>query len=235
MIALQQPIRHLLPHDAFTVSNSDSNFSPLWFAACSQSKPGFADNGTDGAAECWTLVGTPSFAVDEIKETTMQDPVTGAFLPQDNSYLNTVPGPALFKAFCDAVQPSLEAAAAATEKNGGETTVIVPETTYLQAQRWGSGLPAPTVGLVDENIETVCGVRYAKHIPSLVYPRPDNDNNDNNDDATATVPAKDFLADDAQGLYYAGDFCSQRNPGFEAAALSGLDVAEHMMKANQLN
>ena len=40
----------------------------------------------------------------------------------------------------------------------------------------------------------------------------------------------DFLADETLGLYYAGDFCSKRNPGFEAAALSGLDVAEHMLR-----
>jgi predicted NAD/FAD-dependent oxidoreductase len=220
MIALKQPIRHLLPHDTFTVNTDrgNNNDSPLWFAACSQSKPGMADH--PDAAECWTLVGTPQFAVSEIKDTSMQDPVTGAFLPQENGYLNTIPGPALFQAFVDAVQPSLTAAAA------GETGVaVVPETTYLQAQRWGSGLPAPTVGLSEEDIETVCGVRYAKRIPSLVYPRSDD----------ATVPKLDYLADDEQGLYYAGDFCSQRNPGFEASALSGLDVAEHMIKANLLN
>jgi predicted NAD/FAD-dependent oxidoreductase len=235
MIALREPIRHLLPHDAFTVNNNDnsnsdtdSTDSPLWFAACSQSKPGFAN--TTSAAECWTLVSTPQFAVQEIKDTTMQDPVTGEFLPQDNAYLNTVPGPALFQAFVEAVQRSLTAAAAtAAGQNGGDAAVVlVPETTYMQAQRWGSGLPAPMVGLLEKNIETVCGVRYATHIPNLVYPRPSNNEND----ADATV--RDFLADDAQGLYYAGDFCSQRCPGFEAAALSGLDVAEHMI-ANILN
>ena len=41
---------------------------------------------------------------------------------------------------------------------------------------------------------------------------------------------RDFLADEGLALYYAGDFCSKRNPGFEAACLSGCDVAEHLAK-----
>ena len=216
MVALDEPVRQLLPYDAFTVSDDNDNDDdnndastqpPLWFAACSQSKPGFA-----GAAECWTLISTPAYAVQQIQETTMQDPVTGAFLPQEDGYLNAVPGPALLAAFLKAIQPALQAA--------GQSTT--PQATYVQAQRWGSGLPAPLVGMVEQDLETVCGVRYATKVPNLVYPR-------------AADGTKDYLADDAQGLYYAGDFCSQRCPGFEAAALSGLDVADHMIASLNLN
>ena len=44
--------------------------------------------------------------------------------------------------------------------------------------------------------------------------------------AAGAEEARDYLADDGRGLYYAGDFCSRRNPGFEAAALSAMDAAE---------
>ena len=40
----------------------------------------------------------------------------------------------------------------------------------------------------------------------------------------------DFVALDERRIYYAGDFCSRRAPGFEAAALSGVDVAAHMQR-----
>jgi predicted NAD/FAD-dependent oxidoreductase len=205
MVGLRQPLREFLPFDAFTIDDGSESSSSgaLWFAACSQSKAGFPV----GAAECWTLVSTPNFAVQEIEETAMQDPVTGAFRPQENNYLNTIPGPKLFSAFMNAVKPSLEAAGQA-----------LPEAVYLQAQRWGSGLPAPH-SVLEEDVRTVCGVRYATKVPSLVYPRP-----------TSSVPTSDFLADDEEGLYYAGDFCSHRCPGFESAALSGLDVAHHMIE-----
>ena len=39
---------------------------------------------------------------------------------------------------------------------------------------------------------------------------------------------RDYLYDDNLGLYYAGDFCSRRTAGVEAACLSGLDVANHV-------
>lgn len=186
MVALEKPLG--LPLDAFTAADD-----VLWFAARSQSKPGFPR----GAAECWTLVSTPMYALDQIREITMRDPATGAFRPQENSYLNAVPGPALFEAFCRVVEPS-----------------NVPNPVYLQAQRWGSGLPAPDhLFAVNEDI---CGTRYAGSLPaSLVYPK--------------ISTALDFVADDNLHLYYAGDFVSHRNPGFEAAALSGLDLAKHLV------
>jgi predicted NAD/FAD-dependent oxidoreductase len=195
MVALSHPIADQLPFDGFTVAES----SELWFAARSQSKPGVPQC----RAECWTLISTPSFAVDQIRETEMRDPITGNFRPQENSYLNSVPGPALFAAFLDAVKPHL--------KNSP-----LPEATYLQAQRWGSGLPAPD--FIADDIEEICGTRYAGKLKSsLVYP------------ADSAHKTTDFVADDDLFLYYAGDFCSHRNPGFESAALSGLDVAKHIV------
>lgn len=56
--------------------------------------------------------------------------------------------------------------------------------------------------------------------PPLVFPRPQGPG----------VRARDFVALDEMHVYYAGDFCSSRAPGFEAAALSGIDVAVHMNK-----
>jgi len=207
MVALSHPVRSSIPYDAFTVDHTSSvnGESSLWFAACSQSKPGFPV----GAAECWTLISTPAFAVEQIQETPMQDPVTGAFRPQENDYLNKVPGPLLWNAFCEAIRPSLE-----------QTKQEMPEAVYLQAQRWGSGLPAPSSVLPeDDAVVQVCGVDYAKQVPSLVYERPKE------------VSESDFVADDNMALFAAGDFTSHRYPGFEAAALSGLDVAQHMVES----
>jgi hypothetical protein len=39
---------------------------------------------------------------------------------------------------------------------------------------------------------------------------------------------RDYLYDDSLGLFYAGDFCSRRSAGVEAACLSGIDVANHV-------
>lgn len=194
MVALSYPIREMVPYDGFSVSDNPK----MWFACLSQSKPGFPEC----HSECWTLVSTPSFAVEQIRETTMRDPLTGSFRPQENSYLNTVPGPALFKAFLQVVKPYL--------KNSEP-----PKAVYLQAQRWGSGLPAPD--FTSKGVQEICGTIYATELEnSLVYPRPSN------------VKDSDFIAEGNLRLYYAGDFCSQRNPGFESAALSGLDVAKHI-------
>ena len=206
MIALETPLRDRLPFDAF-VSKSSSN-SPLWFAAVSDSKPGFPKG--VGGAECWTLVSTPSFAVDEIEETNMRDPVTGAFRPQENDYLNSVPGPAIRDAFFDLVRPYL-----------GDSP-LPPQTVYLQAQRWGSGLPIDPEKVAPEHIKEVCGTMYASKVKgSVVYSTPPP--------LPSSLPSQNFVADDAMGLYYGGDFCSHLNPGFEAAALSGFDIAKHIL------
>jgi len=78
LVTLSQPIGDPdgVPLDAFSVVGGGS---PLWFAARSQSKPGIPR----GGAECWTLVSTPHYAVGQIEATPMQEPTTGAFLPQE--------------------------------------------------------------------------------------------------------------------------------------------------------
>ena len=40
----------------------------------------------------------------------------------------------------------------------------------------------------------------------------------------------DYAADEGERLFYAGDFTSRRAPGFEAAALSGLDAASALKR-----
>ena len=40
-----------------------------------------------------------------------------------------------------------------------------------------------------------------------------------------------FLADDDLGLIQAGDMVSIYTPGFEGAALSGIDAAEHVLSS----
>ena len=173
----------------------------LWFAARSASKPGFPAGGEE-AAECWSLVSTPGYACREIASTPMQD-ADGSFVPQSDDYLNSVPGPTLLAAFAEAVAPMLEAAGRA-----------MPSVVYSQAQRWGSAMPsAPSwEGAPVE----LMGVTYQAAIPLLMRPRPPGDE-------------ADFVASDEQRLYYAGDFCSRRAPGFEAAALSAVDAAAHVI------
>ena len=196
MVALSDPVSAWVPFDGFTVGKE----SNLWFAARSQSKPGFPQGGT----ECWTLVSTPAFAVQQISETTMRDPVTGAFRPQENSYLNSVPGPTLFRAFLEAIQQYLPAG------------TRLPSAVFLQAQRWGSGLPVPDF-LVSSS-EVIVGTKYCSELKSsLIFNARDE-------------ISLDFVADDQLRLYYAGDFCSNNNPGFESAALSGVHVAQHLGK-----
>ena len=196
MVAFEAPLT--LPLDGVTVDGD----AALWFAARSQSKAGMPT----GAAECWTLVSTPGFAVAEITETPMQD-ASGAFVPQSDDYLNTVPGPALLAAFAAAVAPS---------RGGAE----LPRAVYLQGQRWGSAMPAPagvggrdTLGRGDTTSQ-VLGGEYESAVPPLLFEAP--------------AGSDEFVADDGRRLYYAGDYCSRRNPGFEAAALSGLAAAQHI-------
>ena len=48
--------------------------------------------------------------------------------------------------------------------------------------------------------------------------------------APAAAGAADYAADEGERLFYAGDFTSRRAPGFEAAALSGLDAASALKR-----
>mmetsp|Transcript_8628 Transcript_8628/g.25960 ORF Transcript_8628/g.25960 Transcript_8628/m.25960 type:complete len:437 (+) Transcript_8628:235-1545(+) len=87
----------------------------------------------------------------------------------------------------------------------------LPEHTYLHAQRWGSAFPSPAGGEARE----IAGTRYdASDVSAFA---------DNFGGATTDV-ADDFC-DGGDGLFYAGDFCSPRPPGVEAAALSALHAS----------
>ncbi|KAG7351830.1 NADP-binding Rossmann-like domain containing protein [Nitzschia inconspicua] len=217
MVALEgSSIGDQIPFDAFTTASSSD---VLWFAAKSKSKPGFP---SDDNHECWTLISTPSYAVQQVKETTMRDPVTGEFQPQESDYLNSIPGPALVEAFFDVVRAQI---ATTHSDNKFEPPNIV----YLQAQRWGSGLPAPET--ITTDVQDICGTRYAATLTSsLVYQPPPSAAVVGGDSSLV----QDFVMDDTLGLYYAGDFCSHRNPGFEAAALSGLNVAKYILTKSAL-
>ena len=150
-----------LPIDADAINFPDDN--TLWFAARNNSKPGFDsafggnkdENGLDGNEwDCWTLVSTPEFAIEKIQDTPMQDPETGAFIPQHPDYLTTVPGPELEKAFRRFVQER-------SSRNGRQTdhNDSLPKTVYLNAQRWGSALPAARHEPSDA-VKTLSGVVY---------------------------------------------------------------------------
>jgi hypothetical protein len=169
----------------------------------------------------------------------MRDMATGAFTPQEGGYLDGAGGPsrALLAAFnrhasrlvdgngSRGVSRVLEDGDHASGGDAPHGAKVV----YLQGQRWGSAMPAASSlagrdlkGRGDSTVD-VLGVAYdgSRAFP-LVYDRPAAaDCTDGHD--------RDFIADDAMRLYYAGDFCSRRNPGMEAAALSGADVAAHIV------
>ncbi|CAK0801474.1 unnamed protein product [Prorocentrum cordatum] len=92
MVAFAEPLGVPLDGIAFGAAEA-----ALWWATRTQSKPGLETCG--GGSECWTLISTPGFAVDEIESEPMQDAATGAFKPQDNEYLNSGPAPALVREF----------------------------------------------------------------------------------------------------------------------------------------
>ena len=205
MVAIDAPIDDVIPYAGLTVKTKGS---PVWFAARSQSKPQ-----TSAAKECWVIVSRPAFAAAEIARETMQDATTSEIKPQTGDYLQSV-GRTLWDAFGEAVEPWL--------KEAGRT---MPGVEYLQAQRWGSALPAPANrggrdinGYSAETTVEVCGGRYEEGMPPV---------SGEHDDESG---GSDYVALDSCRIAYAGDFCSRRAPGFEAAALSGLDAATHMAK-----
>jgi hypothetical protein len=129
-----------------------------------------------------------------------------------------------------------------------------PAAVYLQAQRWGSALPAPA-NVGGRNAQGcgattahVLGVAYETEVPPLVdgahlpgvFCERGSDGAASQGVASQGAAAKDagnepagargqdFAADDALRLYYCGDFVSTRPPGFEAAALSGAACADYI-------
>ena len=109
--------------------------------------------------------------------------------------------------FRDFSHPAFAAAVAPMLAAAGRT---MPAVIYSQAQRWGSAMPAPR-GWEGTPVQ-VMGATYQSEVPPLLPAAAED---------AASAERADFVADDGQRLYYAGDFCSSRAPGFEAAALSG--------------
>lgn len=205
--------------DLQAVSASDD---VLWFAARTSSKPGLQDAATH---DCWTLVSTPKYAAAEVARVTMQDPVTGAFRPQEMSYLREGPCAELLAAF-----------ARLLAQNGHDSALPLPAAKYVGGQRWGSAFPVPANGGRDATgrgpttVEVLriaydsaasltlspCGDKPAEEVDEQKRPRLD------------CISTEDFLADDESRLYYASDFVSSGLPGFESSALSALDAARHI-------
>uniref|UniRef100_A0A7S4JB22 Uncharacterized protein n=1 Tax=Odontella aurita TaxID=265563 RepID=A0A7S4JB22_9STRA len=110
----------------------------------------------------------------------------------------------------------------------------LPETVYLDAQRWGSAMPCHRH--LDERSgtrRTVSGVPYDTGRAPLAPTRMEEgrggaarSEKDDDDDDDAT----NFLADDDRMLFQAGDMVSGYTPGFEGAAISGMDAAEHILR-----
>eukprot|EP00928_Gymnodinium_smaydae_P058067 TRINITY_DN41284_c0_g1_i1.p1 TRINITY_DN41284_c0_g1~~TRINITY_DN41284_c0_g1_i1.p1 ORF type:complete len:465 (+),score=76.20 TRINITY_DN41284_c0_g1_i1:44-1438(+) len=205
LVAFETPLQ--LEKCAFSAADDT-----LWFAARTASKPGLKDV---AQFDCWTFVSTPKYAAAEIERVPMQDPVTGAFRPQDMSYLREGPSATLLAAFEKLLAT-----------NGYGSALPLPKIAYVGGQRWGSAFPAPAsvegrdeVGRGQTTVDVLsCAYESASSLP-LVPP-------DAGDSAAAG--ARNYLADDSQCIFYASDYVSKRVPGMESAALSGLDVARHV-------
>ncbi len=252
MVAFDRPL--LLPLDAFALAESaqvghagaegggsgGGGHRALWWAARNNSKPGVRDN--DAGSESWTLISTPRYALAEIQAVPMQDAATGAFKPQEDGYLNGAGGPchvllAEFKSAAATLAAGQMAASSEAGALPNHDSLTAARVVYMQGQRWGSAIPAPAstagrdcTGRCASTVE-VLGVSYdGGGLPELVYDRPAAAAGRSDCHAPGNDSTRDFVADDALGLYYAGDFCSRRNPGFEAAALSGAAVADHIVR-----
>jgi predicted NAD/FAD-dependent oxidoreductase len=220
LLALDRP---LLPQSVSAATFLDPT---VWFAARSNSKPGLMDHLT---CDCWTIVSTPEYAIQAIADTPMQDPVTLMFLPQDPEYLQRVPGHDLESAFRRLVASWME-----------PPETELPQTVYRTAQRWGSAMPSTrrrqpmsntarmTQSITQSNpVVTVSNVAYDPTGWDDLAPTRIESH-----DGTTTS----YIADISQMIFQAGDMVSQYTPGFEGAAISGIDVAHeihHQLKLKE--
>lgn len=199
MIAFEEPI------PTFTSAASFDD-DILWFASRSNHKPGL-----EGLAQdCWTLVSTPNFAMKLIEETPMQDPATGAFIPQSPDYLRTVPAPQLEAAFRRLLQDGRIGTFAKDSE--------IPPTVFLHAQRWGSAMPSHRD--LDESSSTrkiLSNVAYDGGQGSLGPTTKDRD-------------GRSFVVNDSLRLIQAGDMVSCYTPGVESAILSSLEAVDYMIE-----
>lgn len=201
MIAFEEPLATSTSAAAF-----DDDDDVLWFASRSNHKPGLEGLSRD----CWTLVSTPEFAMKLIQETPMQDPQTGAFIPQSPDYLCSVPAPQLEAAF----RRLLKAGKVGDFKDTSE----VPKTSFLNAQRWGSAMPSHRH--LDESSPTrqvISNVAYDGGRGSLGPTTKDRD-------------GRSFVVNDSLRLIQAGDMVSCYTPGVESAMLSALEAVDYIME-----
>merc|ERR1719181_498449 len=164
------------------VSYDASSFqdSTLWYAARTNSKPGFESL----EKECWTLVSTPAWAAAEVERVPMRDPATGAFIPQSAEVLEA-PARALLDAFA------------------AEVGAPLPAHTYLHAQRWGSAMPAPLTHGRDADGRSDA----TKDVLGTAFDASSTDQFAGLGGGGAGN--EDFVdGGDLLNLYYAGDFCS---------------------------
>jgi len=194
-----------IPFDAASFDDSI-----VWFAAKSNSKPGMEAL----HKECWTIVSTPEYAMAKIEETPMQDAITGEFIPQSADYLTTVPGPDLYNAFKVLI--------------GKETTLDIetlPKIVFMDAQRWGSAMPAHRHVDINSSSSSTCrkisGVNYDCGRHSLAPTKEEGGSEDEK-------KKRSFLVDDDLMLLQAGDMMGKHTPGFESAVISGIDAAEYL-------
>lgn len=193
MVSFKEPLNLSVSSITFDTNKS----SCVWFASRTNSKPGFQDH-----RESWTIISTPEYGIQKIIETPMQDIVTGAFLPQSPEYLRTVPGPELCDEFLRLVGISKDR-----------------EIAYLNAQRWGSAMPAMRHLANDVNSptrHTLAGVSYDSGLAPLAPTR------------QCGVDCPSFIGDDDIGLYQIGDMVSSYTPGYEGAVLSAAEAADHL-------
>jgi predicted NAD/FAD-dependent oxidoreductase len=164
----------------------------LWFAARMNSKPGFAAI----RRECWTLVSTPTYAMQQIQLKAKDDPNAEAILQADSEYLKYGPATDLDRAFRQVLLSGCF---------GPCSEEDLPITLYRNAKLWTNAMPS---GRHDDE-----SLQYNFPMPGLAPTR-------------KVREGDNFVLNKDHQLILAGDMVSIYSPGVEAAALSALDTVE---------
>jgi len=210
-----------IPFDTATFEDSI-----LWFASKTNSKPMEIEDDME-LKECWTLISTPEYAMRIIEETPMQDPKTGEFIPQSKECLDP-PASALKEAFCKQILLCTKSNKCQTESEDDEASALsincsrLPKIIFTDAQRWGSALPCSR--LLDDDSQTrkiISGVPYDHGIAPLAPTKVEQCHHGDH---------QTFIVDRTMNIFQAGDMVSTLTPGFESAAISGMDAAEYILQ-----
>ena len=233
-----------VPLDAITFEDD----KVVWFASRTFSKPNILVRGSESVfPECWSIVSTPGYAVEEIQRVPMQNATTGAFVPQSREYLESDEGPAktMLRAFTAAIQA--HGGVDPHHSQSESAPRAFPQAIFISAQRWGSACPSfanrlPSARRPDgspvprENIVSVLGVEYSKSenmeaVRESVVPE------EGGSKASGGSGSDDFFRDDSIGLYYAGDMMVSSTTsdagveiGVGSAAMSAVACAEHVAR-----